>query len=167
MDESAAESGPLNILIADDNDSDRLILKTLLKRLGHDVLDAANGEEAVALFRSKGPDIVLLDVLMPGMDGMEAARQIKELAAERLVPLIFITSLTEVEALAKCLEAGGDGFLSKPYNRVMIKAKINAFNRMRLMHQALSDQRDLMLARNRQLLEEQHVARRVFDNVAH
>jgi len=167
MDASAAESGPLNILIADDNDSDRLILKTLLKRLGHDVLDAANGEEAVALFRSEGADIVLLDALMPGMDGMEAACRIKELAGERLVPLIFITSLTEVEALAKCLEAGGDGFLSKPYNRVMIKAKINSFNRMRLMHQALSDQRDLMHARNRQLLEEQHVARRVFDNVAH
>lgn len=167
MDESAAEGGPLNILIAEDIDSDRLILNTLLTRLGHNVLDAANGEEAVALFRSESPDIVLLDALMPGMDGMEAARQIKELAGERVVPLIFITSLTEVEDLAQCLEAGGDGFLSKPYNRVMIKAKINAFNRMRLMHQALSDQRDLMHARNRQLLEEQQVARRVFDNVAH
>lgn len=167
MDESAAESGPLKILIADDSDSDRLILKTLLKRLGHDVLDAANGQEAVALFRSGDPDIVLLDALMPAMDGMEAARQIKWLAGERLVPLIFVTSLSKAEDLARCLEAGGDGFLSKPYNRLMIKAKINAFNRMRQMHQALSDQRDLMHERNRQLLEEQHVARRVFDNVAH
>lgn len=167
MDESAAESGPLTILIADDSDSDRLILKTLLRRLGHEVLDAANGQEAVALFRTGSPDIVLLDALMPAMDGMEAARQIKQLAGERLVPLIFVTSLSEAEGLAQCLEAGGDGFLSKPYNRLMIKAKINAFNRMRLMHQALSDQRDLMHGRNRQLLEEQHVARRVFDNVAH
>ncbi|WP_417545204.1 SpoIIE family protein phosphatase [Marinobacter sp.] len=167
MDESAAYSDPLKILIADDSDSDRLILKTLLKRLGHQVLDAANGQEAVALFRSGAPDIVLLDALMPAMDGMEAAREIKRLAGERLVPLIFITSLSDAEDLARCLEAGGDGFLSKPYNRVMIKAKVNAFNRMRLMHQALSDQRDLMHERNRQLLEEQHVARRVFDNVAH
>jgi len=167
MDEPAAKSGPLNILIADDSDSDRLILKTLLRRLGHHVLDAANGHEAVALFGSGKPDIVLLDALMPAMDGMEAAREIKRLAGERLVPLIFITSLSEAENLARCLEAGGDGFLSKPYNRVMIEAKINAFNRMRLMHQALSDQRDLMHERNRQLLEEQHVARRVFDNVAH
>lgn len=167
MDESAAESAPLTILIADDSDSDRLILKALLKRLGHDVLDAINGREAVLLFQSGAPDIVLLDALMPSMDGMEAARQIKKLAGERLVPLIFVTSLTEPEDLAGCLEAGGDGFLSKPYNRLMIKAKINAFNRMRLMHQALSDQRDLMHERNRKLLEEQLVARRVFDNIAH
>ncbi|SHK38507.1 Histidine kinase-like ATPase domain-containing protein [Marinobacter antarcticus] len=167
MDEPAAESDPLKILIADDSDSDRVILKTLLRHLGHHVLDAANGREAVALFRSGEPDIVLLDALMPAMDGMEAAREIKRLAGERMVPLIFITSLSEAEDLARCLEAGGDGFLSKPYNRVMIDAKINAFNRMRLMHQALSDQRDLMHERNRQLLEEQHVARRVFDNVAH
>ncbi|MDO6823643.1 SpoIIE family protein phosphatase [Marinobacter sp. 1_MG-2023] len=167
MDEPAVESGPLKILIADDSDSDRLILKTLLRRLGHLVLDAANGEEAVALFRSGAPDLVLLDAMMPAMDGLEAAQEIKRLAGERMVPVIFISSLSEAEDLARCLEAGGDGFLSKPYNRVMIKAKINAFNRMRLMHQALSDQRDLMHERNRQLLEEQYVARRVFDNVAH
>ncbi|RBW50045.1 fused response regulator/phosphatase [Marinobacter sp. F3R11] len=163
----AAGSGPLRVLIADDSDSDRLILKTLLTRLGHHVLDAANGHEAVALFHSGQPDIVLLDALMPAMDGMEAAREIKRCAGERMVPLIFITSLSAAEDLARCLEAGGDGFLSKPYNRVMIEAKINAFNRMRLMHQTLSDQRDLMHERNRKLLEEQHVARRVFDNVAH
>ncbi|MFP3977952.1 SpoIIE family protein phosphatase [Marinobacter sp. KMM 10035] len=167
MDESAAETTPLNILIADDSDSDRLILKAILKRLGHRVVDAANGREAVALFQSEAPDIVLLDALMPSMDGMEAARHIKTLAGERLVPLIFITSLTEPEDLAGCLEAGGDGFLSKPYNRIMIEAKVNAFNRMRLMHRALSNQRDLMHERNRQLLKEQHIARGVFDNVAH
>lgn len=167
MDESAVESGPLNILIADDSDSDRLILKTLLIGLGHEISEAANGQEAVALFRSESPDIVLLDALMPGMDGMEAARQIKQLAGERLVPLIFLTSLSEAEDLARCLEAGGDGFLGKPYNRLLIKAKINSFNRMRLMHQALSSQRDWIRGHNRQLLEEQHVARRVFDNVAH
>src|SRR5690554_5772311 len=167
MDESAAENVPLNILIADDSDSDRLILKALLKRLGHQVLDAANGHEAVLHFQQGAPDIVLLDALMPAMDGMEAARQIKRLAGERFVPVIFVTSLSEPEDLAGCLEAGGDGFLSKPYNRLMIKAKINAFNRMRLMHQALSDQRDLTHERNRQLMEEQEVAKRVFDNVAH
>ncbi|PCM45314.1 fused response regulator/phosphatase [Marinobacter sp. ANT_B65] len=165
--DSAAANGPLKVLIADDSDSDRLILKTLLTRLGHHVLDAANGHEAVALFHSEQPDIVLLDALMPAMDGMEAAREIKRCAGERMVPLIFITSLSAAEDLARCLEAGGDGFLSKPYNRVMIEAKINAFNRMRLMHQTLSEQRDLMHERNRQLLEEQHMARRVFDNVAH
>ncbi|WP_417566134.1 ATP-binding SpoIIE family protein phosphatase [Marinobacter sp.] len=167
MDDAVGEDSPLRILIADDSDSDRLILKTLLKRLGHEVLDASNGLDAVALFQQEQPDLVLLDALMPLMDGMEAARQIKALAGERLVPLIFLTSLSEAGALARCLEAGGDDFLGKPYNRIIIEAKINAFNRMRLMHQALSDQRDLIRERHRQLTEEQEIAKRVFDNVAH
>ena len=168
MDDSDAEPNrSLRILIADDSDSDRLILKTLLKRQGHEVLDVANGLDAVSVFQQEAPDLVLLDALMPVMDGMEAARQIKSLAGERLVPLIFLTSLSEADALARCLEAGGDDFLSKPYNRIIIEAKIKAFNRMRLMHQTLSDQRDLIRERNRQLTEEQEVAKRVFDNVAH
>ena len=167
MEDSVPEQRPLKVLIADDSDTDRLILKTIVRKLGHDVFEAGNGEEAVMRFRDSAPDIVLLDALMPVMDGMEAARQIKQLAGERMVPLIFLTSLSEAGALARCLDAGGDDFLSKPYNRVIIEAKINAFNRMRLMHQTLSDQRDLIGERNRQLLHEQEVAKRVFDNVAH
>jgi CheY-like chemotaxis protein/anti-sigma regulatory factor (Ser/Thr protein kinase) len=161
------EHQALRILIADDSDSDRLILKTLMKRLGHQVRAAANGSEAVAIFSDYQPDIVLLDVLMPVMDGITAARKIKALAGEELVPVIFLTSLTDADALARCLEAGGDDFLTKPYNKVIIQAKLGAFNRMRQMHQTLSQQRDLISERNRQLLEEQQLAKRVFDNIAH
>ena len=161
------EHGPLRVLIADDSDSDRLILKTMVRRQGHDVMEARDGHEAVAHFRAWQPQIVLLDVMMPRMDGMAAAQQIKALAGETLVPIIFLTSLSDADALARCLESGGDDFLSKPYNRVIIEAKINAFNRMRLMHRTLSHQRDLIHDRNRQLLSEQEVAKRVFDNVAH
>ena len=95
MDDPLPENRPLRILIADDSDSDRLILKTLLRRLGHKVEDAENGLEAVNIFRKSAPDIVLLDALMPVMDGMEAARQIKVLAGEQLVLLIFLTSLSD------------------------------------------------------------------------
>lgn len=161
------QSRPLRVLIADDSDSDRLILKTLMKRLGHEVHAAANGDEAVAIFPDYQPDIVLLDVLMPVMDGITAARQIKAIAGEELVPVIFLTSLTDADALARCLDAGGDDFLTKPYNKVIIQAKLRAFNRMRQMQQTLSQQRDLISERNRQLLEEQQLAKRVFDNVAH
>ncbi|MEX2476123.1 SpoIIE family protein phosphatase [Marinobacter sp.] len=167
MEDTQSVDQPLRILIADDSDSDRLILKTLLGRLGHVVLDAANGLEAVQLFRQASPQIVLLDALMPRMDGMEAARQIKALAGERLVPVIFLTSLSDADALVRCLEAGGDDFLTKPYSRVIIEAKINAFNRMRLMHETLSHQRDLIHEQNRKLTDEQKVAKRVFENIAH
>ncbi len=167
MEEPAADNYSLKVLIADDSNSERLILKTLLTRLGHDVVEASDGLEAIARFEDFTPDIVLLDALMPRMDGMEAARQIKVLAGERMVPVIFLTSLSDTDALARCLEAGGDGFLSKPYNRLMIKAQVQAFNRMRLMHQTLTEQRDLIGERNRQLMEEQELAKRVFDNVAH
>jgi CheY-like chemotaxis protein len=157
----------LRILVADDSDSDRLILQTLMKRLGHQVRAAANGREAVTIFPEYRPDIVLLDVMMPVMDGISAAREIKAMAGEELVPVIFLTSLSDADALARCLDAGGDDFLTKPYNKVIIQAKLGAFNRMRQMHQTLSQQRDLISERNRQLLEEQQMAKRVFDNIAH
>ncbi|WP_166265151.1 ATP-binding SpoIIE family protein phosphatase [Marinobacter caseinilyticus] len=167
MDEPLPEKGPLRVLIADDSDSDRLILQAMVKRLGHDVVAAEDGFAAVEQYRVFHPHIVLLDVMMPRMDGMEAAHEIKALAGEVLVPVIFLTSLSDAGALARCLESGGDDFLPKPYNRIIIEAKINAFNRMRLMHRTLSHQRDLIHARNWQLLQEQEVAKRVFDNVAH
>ncbi|WP_372965739.1 SpoIIE family protein phosphatase [Marinobacter sp.] len=158
---------PLNILIAEDNDSDRMILATLIRRLGHHVQEASDGLEAVSSFVKFQPDLVLLDALMPRMDGMEAARRIKALGGVRFIPLIFLTSLSNATEQARCLDAGGDDFLVKPYNRVILEAKINAFNRMRSLHQAVSEQRDHIRRQNERMLEEQRAARRVFDNVAH
>jgi CheY-like chemotaxis protein len=157
----------IKVLVADDNDSDRLILSTILKKQGHLVIQAANGQEAVDKFTAEKPHLVLLDALMPEMDGFEAARLIKCLAGEDLVPIIFLTSLRDAASLAQCLDAGGDDFLSKPYNRVILEAKIKAFQRMRQMHQTLQKQRDQIAHNNTYLLQEQRVAKAVFDNVAH
>lgn len=157
----------ITVLVADDNDSDRLILSGILKRQGHEVLLAENGQKAVDLFTEHRPHLVLLDALMPELDGFEAARLIKCAAGEDLVPIIFLTSLKDAESLAKCLDAGGDDFLSKPYNRVILEAKIHAFQRMRQMHQTLQNQRDQIAQNNAYMLQEQRVAKAVFDNVAH
>jgi len=161
------EEHSLRILIADDNDSDRLILKTIVSKQGHTVLTAADGLEAVEVFRRERPDIVLLDALMPNLDGMGAARQIKQIAGEDIVPIIFLTSLTDAASLAECLEAGGDDFLSKPYNRVILQAKINAFARMRKLHAEVQSQRDQIILHHDHLIQEQEVAKAVFDNIAH
>jgi CheY-like chemotaxis protein len=158
---------PLTILIAEDSAADRLLLSSILRRAGHVVLTAANGVEAVDAFRLQQPHLVLMDAMMPVMDGFEAARQIKALAGETLVPIIFLTSLSESEALARCLEAGGDDFLAKPYNQVILAAKIKAMERLRRLQETVLQQRDQIARHHDYLLNEQRVAKAVFDKVAH
>ncbi|EXF93869.1 chemotaxis protein CheY [Pseudomonas fluorescens HK44] len=158
---------PLTVLIAEDSAADRLLLSSIVRRQGHEVLTAANGAEAVELYQQQRPQLVLMDAMMPVMDGFEAARQIKLLAGETLVPIIFLTSLTESEALARCLEAGGDDFLAKPYNQVILSAKIKAMDRLRRLQATVLEQRDLIARHHEYLLNEQRVAKAVFDKVAH
>lgn len=150
----------MRLLIAEDTPSDRLILANLIKRLDHEVILAVDGKEAVELYNEHRPDIVLLDVMMPYKTGTEVAREIRQIAGEELVPIIFLTSLNEASDLAECLEAGGDDFLSKPYNKVIIKAKIMAFSRMRRLHKEIQNQRE-------HLLQEQKAAKGIFDKIAH
>ena len=156
----------LSILIAEDNAADRMLLSTIVNRQGHRVLTASNGLEAVALFEQERPQLVLMDALMPLMDGFEAAERIKAAAGEALVPIIFLTSLTESEGLVRCLEAGDD-FLAKPYNRTILEAKIRAMDRLRRLQDTVLRQRDLIAKHNEHLLTEQRVAKAVFDKVAH
>lgn len=163
----AQQVTPLKVLIADDNPTDRMILARLVARLGHEVVSAENGLEALVQFSVQRPDLVLLDALMPVMDGFEAARRMKLQSGENLIPIIFLTSLTDTGALVKCLEAGGDDFLTKPYNPVILQAKIQAFNRMQEMHQTLQDQRDLISNQHERLLHEQELAKIIYDRVAH
>jgi CheY-like chemotaxis protein len=157
----------LTILIAEDSAADRMLLSSIVRRQGHEVLTAANGAEAVEAFRQQRPQLVLMDAMMPVMDGFEAARQIKALAGETLVPIIFLTSLSENEALARCLEAGGDDFLAKPYNQVILAAKIKAMDRLRRLQATVLQQRDQIARHHDYLLNEQRVAKAVFDKVAH
>jgi DNA-binding response OmpR family regulator len=157
----------MKILIADDNASDRLLLSKIIGKQGHEIVQAENGKDAIDCFVKEAPDIILMDVMMPELDGKGAAKEIKRLAGEDLIPIIFLTSLVDAQSLADCLESGGDDFLTKPYNHIILKAKIDAFVRMRNMHGILQKQRDTIAANNQHMLHEQHVAKAVFDNVAH
>ena len=157
----------LTILIAEDSAADRLLLATIVQRLGHTVLLASNGAEAVEVFRQQRPHLVLMDGLMPVMDGFEATRQIKALAGEVLVPIIFLTSLNHADALTRTLEAGGDDVLLKPYNPMLLAAKITVMDRLRRLQDTVLQQRDQIARHNVYLLNEQRVAKAVFDRVAH
>lgn len=158
-------SSPLRVLIADDNRIDRTVLARIVRRAGYEAVEAVDGEDALARFRTHRPDLVLLDALMPRLDGFAVARQIKLEAGEALVPIIFLTSLTEPEALARALRAGGDDFLSKPYNPVVLEAKLNALQRMRTMHATMQRQRDEIGRHHARLLQEQAAAKAIFDSV--
>lgn len=157
---SADNAGKIKILVAEDSAADRLILQTMLTRSDHQVVMVEDGRQAIDAFASFQPDLVFLDVMMPNVDGIEAAREIKRLAGEDLIPVIFLTSLADAKSLAMCLDAGGDDFLTKPYNSTVLDAKIRAFARMREMHRTLA-------INNRHLIQEQNVAKQVFDKIAH
>ena len=163
----AHQDDSLKVLVADDNDSDRLILSTIIKNAGHEVVCARNGQEAVDFYIEHRPDIVLLDALMPVMDGFEAAEKIRVLAAEEAIPIVFLTSLKDANSLAKCLDAGGTDFLSKPYNKVILTAKVRALGRLRRLQSVVREQRDRLAVHHEHLIREQEVAKRVFDNIAH
>ncbi|SEM72842.1 Response regulator receiver domain-containing protein [Pseudomonas sp. ok272] len=163
----APSSESLRVLIAEDSAADRMLLSAIVRRQGHEVLTAANGAEAVEMYRQQLPQLVLMDAMMPVMDGFEAARQIKLLAGETLVPIIFLTAMSESEGLARCLEAGGDDFLAKPYNQVILAAKIKAMDRLRRLQATVLQQRDLIARHHEYLLNEQRVAKAVFDKIAH
>ncbi len=157
----------ITVLIADDTSTDRLILEKIIRKEGHNVIAVPDGKQALEAFNLHKPDLVLLDVVMPHMDGIAVAKAIRQLLGKDFVPIIFLTSLTDTESLVKCLEAGGDDFLPKPYNRVILQAKIKAFMRMREMHLEVQAQRDQIADHNQHLMQEQLVAKHVFDNIAH
>ncbi|MET0026160.1 MAG: SpoIIE family protein phosphatase [Candidatus Thiodiazotropha sp.] len=122
-------------LIVEDEITNRMILKALLKKRGYQVIEAENGAEAVAVFQEHEPDIIFMDVMMPVMDGYLATEKIKELAGDHFIPVIFLTAMSDERAVARCIEAGGDDFLSKPYSQTILSAKMQAMERIRTLHQ--------------------------------
>jgi len=124
------DSSPGKALIVDDEKANRLALKSLLVKQGYQTIEAVNGQEAVALFKQQNADIVFMDVMMPVLDGYEATRQIKAASGKRFVPVIFLTAMSDEAALAQCIEAGGDDFLVKPYEKLILQSKIRSMRRI-------------------------------------
>ncbi|VAX10997.1 Serine phosphatase RsbU, regulator of sigma subunit / Serine-protein kinase RsbW [hydrothermal vent metagenome] len=134
---SGTESAGL-ALIADDELSNRFILKALLKKMGYAVVQAEDGVQAVERFTETHPDIIFMDIMMPVMDGFEATARIKKLCGNAFIPIIFLTAMTDEKALARCIEVGGDDFLTKPFNHTLLKSKIRAIERIRDLHREVS-----------------------------
>jgi len=117
---------PASILIADDDTVSRKLLRRLLEQDGHTVRAAANGHEALELFGEEASDVVLLDIVMPELDGISVLEQLKATPGAEHVPVIMISAVDETESVVRCIEIGADDYLSKPFNPVILRARINA-----------------------------------------
>lgn len=115
-----------NILIIDDNEMNRNMLGRRLERIGHKVSEAENGLEGLSMLKNGKFDLVLLDVLMPVMNGFETLQQIKEDVRIKHIPVIMISAMDEVDSAVSCIEAGAEDYLAKPFNPVLLKARISA-----------------------------------------
>jgi len=121
-------------LVVDDELSNRIVLNALLKKMDYTIVQAENGAQAIERFKESQPDIIFMDIMMPIMDGFDSTAQIKALCGSTFVPIIFLTAMTDEKALARCVEVGGDDFLTKPFNHTVLKSKIRAMERIRDLH---------------------------------
>ena len=115
-----------SILVVDDNTSNRDVLARRLTREGHNVVTAANGTAALDLVARQDFDIILLDLMMPGMSGFEALRRLKAAEQTNHIPVIMISALDELDSVVRCIEAGAEDYLTKPFNPILLRARVGA-----------------------------------------
>ncbi|MEB3827677.1 adenylate/guanylate cyclase domain-containing protein [Phormidium sp. CCY1219] len=115
-----------SVLVVDDVEANRDLLCRRLKRQGHTVKVAEDGLEALELLRAEPFDLVLLDIMMPNMNGYQVLQELKANPQLRHIPVIMISAIDDIDSVVKCIELGAEDYLSKPFNPVMLKARINA-----------------------------------------
>src|SRR2546423_12750398 len=123
----------MKILVVDDSPTIRAALKALLERMGHTVVEANDGKQALQMYRQDRPGLVLIDVVMPIMDGYESAQHMRETKADEWVPIIFLSSKEADQDLDRAIEAGGGDHLLKPGRLVVVEAKKQAMARTQFM----------------------------------
>lgn len=149
-------NNPPCILIVDDNATNRDILETRLRAHGYELLQASDGEEALAAAKKHLPDLILLDVMMPKLDGIEVCRRLKGDAALPFMPIILVTSKADSKDIVEGLEAGADEYLTKPVDHAALVARVKSVLRIKSLHDQVQAQASDLESWNRAL--EQRVA---------
>jgi len=144
---------PPRILIVDDNETNRDILLTRLSAHGYDLMQAADGEEALAAAKEYLPDLILLDVMMPKIDGIEVCRRLKNDATIPFMPIILITAKADTKDVVIGLEAGADEYLTKPVDQVALVARVKSVLRLKELHDQVRAQAADLALWNRTLEE--------------
>lgn len=128
----------MKVLLIEDTMTSATVVSHQLAKLGLETRHAVNGEEGLAQFKAWKPDLILLDIIMPGLDGFEVARRIRQLEKDgEWTPIIFLTAKTKDEDLEHGIEVGGDDYLIKPVSGVVLAAKVRAMQRLAQMRYSL------------------------------
>ena len=125
---------PPRILIVDDNPTNVKVLQTRLAAEGYEIVTAADGEEGLAAARQHTPDLILLDVMMPNLDGFEVCRRLRADAAFPFTPIIMVTAMADSKDVVAGLEAGGDEYLTKPVDHAALAARVRSMLRIKRLH---------------------------------
>lgn len=158
---------PPLILIVDDNESNRDVLARRLEANGYDLLMAEDGEEALACARSKLPDLILLDIMMPKVDGLEVCRQLKADASLPFIPIILVTARADSKDIVTGLDIGGDEYLTKPVDQAALVARVRSILRIKDLHDTVHEQATRLAAQAQELTQwNRTLEQRVADQVA-
>jgi len=150
---------PPRVLVVDDNPANLEILETRLARQGYEVITARDGEEALVAARAKTPDLILLDVMMPGKDGIQVCRELKADSSLPFMPVILVTAKADPDDIVAGLDAGGDEYITKPVDHAALVARVRSILRIKALHDTVQEQAGQLETWNRTL--EQRVAAQV------
>jgi adenylate cyclase len=131
---------PPLLLVVDDNPMNLDILQTRLSVHGYDILTAADGEEALAVACEKHPDLILLDIMMPKLDGIEVCKRLKANASLPFMPIIMVTAKADSKDIVAGLDAGGDEYLTKPLDQAALVARVKSMLRSKALHDTVLEQ---------------------------
>jgi adenylate cyclase len=152
-------NNPPRILIVDDSETNRDIILTRLQIHGYEIVQAGDGEEALIAAKRDAPDLILLDVMMPKLDGIEVCRRLKNDPALPFLPIILLTAKADSKDIVAGLEAGADEYLTKPVDQAALVARVRSVLRIKALHDQVQAQAADLAAWNRTL--EQRVADQV------
>ncbi|PYO45101.1 MAG: hypothetical protein DMD84_29430, partial [Candidatus Rokuibacteriota bacterium] len=131
---------PARILVADDTPANVRMLEKRLQHNGYDVVVARDGEEALAVAHATHPDLILLDIMMPKVDGIAVCRRLKGDPAFPFTPIIMVTAMADSKDVVAGLEAGGDDYLTKPVDQQALVARVRSMLRIKALHDTVQAQ---------------------------